>query len=598
MKLPIFRKQELNTDTIAAEEKNESAAVENTETDELDARLDAALEGDENVDLKALVFDLFDTVDAVKRENEADTDDKDQNRTGSVLRKPLDFKVPSLRSIIITDLVALLAVVLCVALTKPPEETEGIRVTQSSYNSISIEWEPVEDADGYRVYRSRDGRDYEYIGSSAHARYKDNTVKTGCTYSYKISARNGLKSSDIESADSVEAVPQLETPELDVTTDNGSIELSYTPVDGATGYSIIRDGEEVGNLTSEETTFTDDQAEGNTDYSYEVKAYRYKKEPVFSESSNAVETRLDTVGHIDVETKGEDLLLSWEPAEQYTSFEIYSDGELLEKTSDTAYRIEGLEADKEYDISIIGYADDEEAKSPEEERRFTVEEVPMDNQGAIDAACDWGVSIAEDDSFTYGTGRRAHRTGCYFCGTNVGPNLNRKGSSKVGGHSYAKTYCCNPFVHACFAHGAGDPAMLNACQHGKSVGMKESSYTRYGNWKKVGKPAYSNLKRGDVLVKHSHVCLYIGDGQIVHAGTEGWDADSITVKDLSAKAYGGYSFVMRYTGNGGGTMYAVKDIEETDQADAAESEEAAPEQSSEQTQSETSDKAESTDKNE
>ena len=104
--------------------------------------------------------------------------------------------------------------------------------------------------------------------------------------------------------------------------------------------------------------------------------------------------------------------------------------------------------------------------------------------------------------------------------------------------------------------------MLKACKNGRSVAMTVSSFTRYGNWKKAGKPAYSDLRRGDVIVSNSHVMLYIGDGQVVHAGAEGWGPDSICIDNLSPGYYKSYDFVMRYTGTGSGTMYVIKYVDD------------------------------------
>ncbi len=169
------------------------------------------------------------------------------------------------------------------------------------------------------------------------------------------------------------------------------------------------------------------------------------------------------------------------------------------------------------------------------------------NQKAIDAACDWGVAVAGNDSFTYGTGDRAHHYGCFFCGTNP----KKKGTSKQSGHTFDKTYCCNPFVHACFAHGAGDAKMLTACKDASGIGMTVSSFTRYGNWTKVDLPAkVADLKKGDVLVRSTHVALYIGNSECVEAVGEGWTAKSISVTSLTAAKLKKYEFVMRYSGKG------------------------------------------------
>ena len=161
----------------------------------------------------------------------------------------------------------------------------------------------------------------------------------------------------------------------------------------------------------------------------------------------------------------------------------------------------------------------------------------------IDGAVAWAVKIANDNSFSYGTGSGAHHFGCYFCGTNYGPRKYTKPSRK-----YKKTYCCNPFVSAAYAHGAQHPKMLAACRKGSGIGMSKSTFYRYGCWKCVGKPAYKDLKKGDVLVKSTHVAMYTGKGKFVEASGEGWSAGTIAVKKLKKSRYNGFSFVMRYKG--------------------------------------------------
>ena len=569
-------------------------------TPEMDA-LDAALEGDENVDLRALVFELFEsfgsvigtddespaqlfgvsedtanadtaeTIEDTETEEAAENNEAVESNEASVntekekpdrkkKHRPRRSKRSIWKQMLIFNILAFLVLAIGVMIAKPPESINGLKVIGSTYSSALITWEGSDNAEGYRIYRSEDGKNFDYIDITDQTSYSDNTVRTGTTYYYAVTAKNGIKSSKIDRKKAVEITPHLEKPELTVNTDEGKVELSYTPVSGAIGYQILRNGKKVG--TSTELKFTDEKAKGDTDYTYEVKAYRYKKDPVYSGSSNAVETKLETVGELIVETAGDGLTMKWDPAEVYTTFKLYDGEELIDTVHDTSYHLSGLDLDKTYDISIIGYSEDEKKRSPKEEKKFQIAEEPLDNAGAIEAAVQWGIDIANDNSFTYGTGMRAHRCGCYFCGTNVGPTMSKKGKSTVNGHSYAKTYCCNPFVHACFAHGAGDQNMLSACKKGRSVAMTKSSFTRYGNWKSAGKPAYSDLRRGDVIVSHSHVMLYIGDGQVVHAGSEGWDAGSICIDNLSPGYYKSYDFVMRYTGTGSGTMYVIKEIGE------------------------------------
>ena len=461
------------------------------------------------------------------------------------------------KAFLVIDAMLIGAIALCVFGPAKPEPVDGLSVADSTYSTAHISWNEAEHADSYRVYRSENGRDYEFVIATTKTEYTDKNLRTGQKYYYKVTSGNVLKSSDIKTAEKTDIVPELEKPELDVDTADGEIRLSISEVDGAAGYEIIRNGEVIDQV--KDTTYVDEDASGDEEYDYKVKAYRYEDGTVYSEKSNKVEAVLHTVGDVKVDVLGEDLLLSWDKNEHYIKYKVFSGDEEIFKTTGDSCEIKDFEYSRLYDIKVIGVSEDETVQSPESEKRFEVVEEAMTNEEAIDAAVDWGIKIAEDDSFTYGTGKRAHRYGCYFCETNVGPRLNKKGKSLVNGHSYEKTYCCNPFVHACYAHGAGDPAMLKACRSGSGIAMTVKSFTRYGCWEYEGKVSRGDLKKGDVLVRSNHVMMYIGDGKIVHAGGGGWSADSIRVCNLGNRKY---SFVMRYTGSGDGTKSVVRDVDE------------------------------------
>lgn len=200
-------------------------------------------------------------------------------------------------------------------------------------------------------------------------------------------------------------------------------------------------------------------------------------------------------------------------------------------------------------------------KKPEPEP----EETPANSeevQKVIDGTCEWAVKIANDNSFHYGACTQhsgspkaavnkskkfcSHHEGCYFCGTNEG----RKSKYIVG---YDKTYCCNTFVTAAFAHGGGEPAQLNRCKAANSMWVTD--YPKSKLFKSLGKPALADLQKGDVLCAGSHVALYIGDGKIAEAGSRddnvsgstSWN-NSIRVTDLGSSRYSGFKAVYRYIG--------------------------------------------------
>lgn len=192
--------------------------------------------------------------------------------------------------------------------------------------------------------------------------------------------------------------------------------------------------------------------------------------------------------------------------------------------------------------------------------------------GAI-KACNFAVSVAKDNRFSYGAGQRAHRCGCYFCGTNTGPNKKnkeRKGEphtvkdSKGNGHNYTMTYCCNTFLTAAYAHGAKDPTMLKLCKNCNCGGLypedgwlkKPTKFKVLGLAKKV---KFEDLKMGDVILrKDHHAWMYLGADRYTEATSidgkdKSWSSDSIRPKSGAKRNYTSYAkhdnvWVVRYTG--------------------------------------------------
>lgn len=171
----------------------------------------------------------------------------------------------------------------------------------------------------------------------------------------------------------------------------------------------------------------------------------------------------------------------------------------------------------------------------------------------VNGACAWAVTIAGDNRFHYGLKPMSQHNGCYYCNTQtlVG------GRSKLGVNDYEFSYCCNPFVHAAFAHGGKEKTMLQVCQRGTSYDFhKGRGYDNSPLFAKLGKPAMSNLKKGDVICFNNHVMLYIGGGKIAEAAggddnvpySDSWN-NSIRVCTLSATRYAKAYGVFRYVGN-------------------------------------------------
>lgn len=162
------------------------------------------------------------------------------------------------------------------------------RTTPISYNSVKVEWEKVEGAEHYQVYRSteREGG-YVLLGT-----YDSNTtfmisqeLGAGITYYYKVRAYGTVNGERIYGmfAGPLSATPSLSAPEQVVAkaSSYNTVDVSWSKVDGAEYYQVYRgtskDGEYslLGTYNSDTTSKVSKQLRCGTKYYYKVRAYRW-----------------------------------------------------------------------------------------------------------------------------------------------------------------------------------------------------------------------------------------------------------------------------------------------------------------------------------
>ena len=447
--------------------------------------------------------------------------------------------------------IALVAAILTFLLAIPqPTEVQGLTVDRTTYNSAALSWNKAKEATAYHVYRS-DGGEWEYLDTVQEPKYKDNNLTTGVTYTYKVRSAVGIKSESLKKAEKVSVTPTLEKPELKVDTDDGKVKIEISEVEGATGYEIYRDDKSIEKTT--ETEYIDEVDDSELFHDYKVRASRSTDEnTAHSEFSSTEEAALVSIENLNAEVVGENVLVSWDNVDECESYSVYDGETLIADTLDSNCKIEKFDPEHEYKLKVAGHIGEKEITA---EKNLTAEKKTLSTDESTDLAVKWAEMIADDDSFTYGTCPKALHYGCYFCGTN-----GKKGKG------YEKTYICNAFVTAAYAHGAGDPHMLSLCEKGSGIKMNEESFGK--SWKNVGKP--KDLKKGDVLVANKnvgssdfhHVALYAGDGKIVEAVRKGFSDESIREKSLSSGYYDRFDFVMRYVGEGEQYVLSEKVSEE------------------------------------
>ena len=477
------------------------------------------------------------------------------------------------------------------AAVKKPKKVTSLKVTKTTYNSVKLKWKKASRAKKYIVYRSlKKDSGYKKIAKVKKTSFTDKNLQTGQKYWYSVRAV-GKKHKKGKRSKRVSAVPKLETPSFQVSGFYEGIQLDVGAVSGATGYKVKRDGE----FLTDKRSYLDEDTVIGESHEYSVVAYReangktYKSDvngnktaarqeinvklngankvenPHFKGYSYSIRGSIDSTTYIKKVEIGVTNEIDGEWASDTTHYKkskVNKRSFSLSGAADNAVRF-GTLAEGTYYYTIIATLTDGSVWELRHQKFEVIPEpepvYPASVTTGAKNAIKWAKQIANDDSFTYGKGSRSHHGGCYYCGTNVnGPKKAKKGSK------WEKTYCCNPFIFAAYAHGAKDPAILKACKRGECGGMTPKDWIKYGCFAKVGqckKVAFSKLLPGDVILSDKkkkgqwhHVIMYIGDDRYVDAGWEGWGSNTIGIrsgmKETYKKHFKKYSscYVMRYTG--------------------------------------------------
>lgn len=175
------------------------------------------------------------------------------------------------------------AIVDCSAITRLG--TPNVKTVSSTKAGAKVTWTAVDGATEYAVYRAVYGTDdYKLVGTASGTTFTDGSANSGVVYTYTVSATNdtGCGPKDDGVTELYLAAPELKSRKNVI----GGVEISWRPVEGATGYKVYRKTGSsgwkiVGLYSANTTTFTDKgvNAKGekigmknNTTYKYTVRA--------------------------------------------------------------------------------------------------------------------------------------------------------------------------------------------------------------------------------------------------------------------------------------------------------------------------------------
>lgn len=223
-----------------------------------------------------------------------------------------------------------------------------VSVTSSTATNVTVKWETVSGANGYKVMRKADGsKTWSTIGTtdSKKLSYTDKKVTCGVKYHYTVRAyRNVSKKPVLGSYNSngLEIMTIPDKPVVSVSSANyNKLNVSWSRSNGATGYKVYRKVVNgtyklIRNITGGAATGFTDTVECGTEYYYYVTAYVINNKVEYgSFDSEAVKGKAvpQTVKLGSPSTAKGQAKINWSTVPGATGYYVYS------KTGNSGYKL-------------------------------------------------------------------------------------------------------------------------------------------------------------------------------------------------------------------------------------------------------------------
>ena len=223
-----------------------------------------------------------------------------------------------------------------------------VSVTSSTATNVTVKWETVSGANGYKVMRKADGsKTWSTIGTtnSKKLSYTDKKVSCGVKYHYTVRAyRNVSKKPVLGSYNSngLEIMTIPDRPVVSVSSANyNKLNVSWSRSNGATGYKVYRKVVNgtyklIRNISGGAATGFTDTVECGTEYYYYVTAYVINNKVEYgSFDSEAVKGKAvpQTVKLGSPSTTKGQAKINWSTVPGATGYYVYS------KTGNSGYKL-------------------------------------------------------------------------------------------------------------------------------------------------------------------------------------------------------------------------------------------------------------------
>ena len=255
---------------------------------------------------------------------------------------------------------------------------EFVNITDSG--KPRVQWEAVDGAESYNVYRSTDGGEtYSLLKNVSGTKLNNTSAVVGETYYYYVTAvsDDGIESAAKENVVSGICKIARTTMTLSNVAKTGKIKISWEPVEGAVKYEIYRsldDGETYEKLTTakaETTSITNTSVEVGVKYRYKIKVIA--ENPDASSAFCSSKARVCDLPRTNVTLSNKassgKIVVSWEAVEGAVKYQVYrsADGgenySKLTTTTNTSITNTSAEAGELYYYKVKAIAENTDANS-------------------------------------------------------------------------------------------------------------------------------------------------------------------------------------------------------------------------------------------
>lgn len=259
----------------------------------------------------------------------------------------------------------------------------GVKVSTPKDNIVTISWNSIAKADGYRVeYRYGNGTNYSswstLVDTLQATSYKVGNLKMGYTYIFRVTAYDEVTVPFFGGISKDYATPSVEVSVTNTigkvtglkvaSTTPSKVKLTWTKVDGAEGYLVQKqvNGKWQSIKTTTSTTYTVTGLKTGTTTPFRVRAYVTNgKDKIYGSVSSTVKgtAQVPAISGFKVTSTGTtSVKISWSSA-SVTGYQIYRKTEdsswkkykTISSKSTTSYSNTGLELGTKYSYKIRGY---------------------------------------------------------------------------------------------------------------------------------------------------------------------------------------------------------------------------------------------------